>query len=146
MVERYIKTIEEHLRKVVASHQRDWDESLPLFLLAYRASTHDTTGLTPASLGVSKTRTTTLHPQSDGMVERYIKTIEEHLRKVVASHQKDWDEGLPLFLLAYRASTHDTTGLTPASLVFGRELQLPCDLLFGVPQTRKDPQRIMQQT
>jgi transposase InsO family protein len=40
-------------------------------------------------LGVSKTRTTPLHPQSDVMVERYIKTIEEHLRKVVASHQRD---------------------------------------------------------
>ena len=40
-------------------------------------------------LGVSKTRTTPLHPQSDGMVERYIKTIEEHLRKVVVSHQRD---------------------------------------------------------
>ncbi|PNF37388.1 hypothetical protein B7P43_G16132 [Cryptotermes secundus] len=73
-------------------------------------------------LGVSKTRTTPLHPQSDGMVERYVKTIEEHLWKVVASHQSDWDERLPLFLLAYRASTHDTMGLTPASLVLGRQL------------------------
>jgi transposase InsO family protein len=36
-------------------------------------------------LGVNKTRTTPLHPQSDGMVERYIKTVEEHLRKVIAS-------------------------------------------------------------
>jgi transposase InsO family protein len=31
-------------------------------------------------LGVRKTRTTLLHPQSDGTVERYIKTVEEHLR------------------------------------------------------------------
>ena len=90
-------------------------------------------------LGVSKTRTTPLHPQSDGMVERYVKTIEEHLRKVVSSHQRDWDERLPLFLLAYRASTHDTTGLTPAGLVFGRELRLPCDLLFGVPPDKEQP-------
>jgi hypothetical protein len=37
-------------------------------------------------LGVSKTPTTPLHPQSDGMVERYIKTVEEHLRKAVAPH------------------------------------------------------------
>jgi transposase InsO family protein len=59
-------------------------------------------------LGVSKTRTMPLHPQSDGMVERYIKTIGEYLRIVVASHQGDWDEGLPLFLLAYRASTSTT--------------------------------------
>jgi hypothetical protein len=28
------------------------------------------------SLGVSKTRTTPLHPQSDNVVERYIKTVE----------------------------------------------------------------------
>jgi hypothetical protein len=34
MVESYIKTVEGHLWKVVASHQREWDERLPLFLLA----------------------------------------------------------------------------------------------------------------
>jgi hypothetical protein len=28
-------------------------------------------------LGVSKKRTTALHPQSDGMAKRYIKTFEE---------------------------------------------------------------------
>jgi hypothetical protein len=37
---------------------------------------------------VCKTRTTPLHPQSDGMVERYIKTVEERLRKVVTSNQR----------------------------------------------------------
>jgi hypothetical protein len=73
------------------------------------------------------------------MVERYIKTVAEHLRKVVASHQRDWDARLPIFLLAYRASTHDTTGLTPANLVFGRELRLPSDLLFGTPPDRELP-------
>jgi hypothetical protein len=30
-------------------------------------------------LRVSKMHTTTLHPQSDSMVERYNKTVEEHL-------------------------------------------------------------------
>jgi transposase len=40
-------------------------------------------------LGVSKTCTTSLHPQSDGMMEGYIKAIEGHLQKVVASHQRD---------------------------------------------------------
>jgi hypothetical protein len=28
-----------------------------------------------------KTRTTSLHPRSDGMVEHYVKTVEEHLRR-----------------------------------------------------------------
>jgi hypothetical protein len=66
------------------------------------------------------------------MLKRSIKTIEGHLRKVISTHQRDWDERLHLFLLAYWTSTHDTTGLTPASLVFGRELRLHGDLLSGV--------------
>jgi hypothetical protein len=71
------------------------------------------------------------------MVERYVKTIKEHLRKVVSTYQRDWDERLPIFLLAYRASTHDTTGMTRANMVFGRELHLPCDLLFGAPPDKE---------
>jgi hypothetical protein len=73
------------------------------------------------------------------MLERYIRMVEEHLRKVVASHQRDWDEILPLFLVAYRASNHDTAGLTPARLVFGRGLRLPCDPLFGALPDKERP-------
>jgi hypothetical protein len=65
------------------------------------------------------------------MVERCVKTVKEYLRKAVSTHQRDWDEMLPIFLLAYWASTHETTGMTPANMVLGRELRLPCDLLFG---------------
>jgi hypothetical protein len=71
------------------------------------------------------------------MVERYVKTVDELLRKVVSTHQRDWDERLPIFLLAYRASTHETTGMMPANMVFGRELRLPCDLLFGAPPDKE---------
>jgi hypothetical protein len=61
------------------------------------------------------------------MVESYIKTVEEHHR--------DWDARLLTFLLAYRASTHDTTGLTLASLVFGKEIRLPLRAaVWGTPR------------
>jgi hypothetical protein len=49
------------------------------------------------------------------------------------------DERLPLFLLAYRVSTHEITGTMPASMVFGREPELPCDLLFGAPPDKEKP-------
>ncbi|CAH0555118.1 unnamed protein product, partial [Brassicogethes aeneus] len=65
------------------------------------------------------------------MVERMNRTINRYLSKVVSDHQRDWDRFLHLFLLAYRSSIHDTTGQTPASIVMGRELRLPCDLRFG---------------
>jgi hypothetical protein len=45
--------------------------------------------------------------------------------------------GCPFFLLAYRASTHDTTGLFPVSLVFGRHLRLSSDFLFGAPAQKE---------
>jgi hypothetical protein len=81
-------------------------------------------------LGVNKTRIRPLHQQFNGMFERYNKTVEERLRKVAASHRRGWHERLLIFLFARRASTHNTTGFVPCSLVFGRELRLPCKLLF----------------
>ena len=83
------------------------------------------------SYGIKKTRTTPLHPQSDGMVERFNRTLEEHLRKVVDSGQRDWDEHISKFLLAYRSAIHDSTSRTPAKVLFGNELKLPGDLIFG---------------
>ncbi|KAG5896051.1 hypothetical protein JTB14_011046 [Gonioctena quinquepunctata] len=67
------------------------------------------------------------------MVERMNRTINRHLSKVVSDHQRDWDQYLHLFLMAYRSAVHESTGQTPASIIMGRELRLPCDLKFGIP-------------
>ena len=42
-------------------------------------------------LGIEKTQTMALHPQSGGMVERMNKTLEAQLSKFVVDHQRDWD-------------------------------------------------------
>ena len=67
------------------------------------------------------------------MVERFNRTLEAQLSKFVEDHQRDWDSHLPLLLMAYRTAIHETTGCTPASLMLGRDLRLPIDLLFGRP-------------
>jgi hypothetical protein len=74
----------------------------------------------------------------EGMVKRYIKTVVDHLWKVITSNRRDYAM-LPLFILAYWASMHDTTGFTPASLLFRRELQLASNLLFGTPPEKELP-------
>ena len=86
-----------------------------------------------ALLGIEKTRTTPLHPQSDGMVERYNRTLEAMLAKFVSENQRDWDEHLPLVMMAYRTAVRETTGCTPCSMMLGREAAVPVDLLFGRP-------------
>ena len=88
--------------------------------------------------GIKKTRTTPLHPQSDGMVERFNRTLEEYLRKVVSAHQKDWDQHIPKFLLAYRSTVHNTTSLSPAKVLFGTDLKLPADLEFGAASSSEN--------
>jgi len=84
-------------------------------------------------LGIKKTRTTPLHPQSDGQVERQHQTILNYLAKFISENQRDWDRWVPMFLLAYRSSRHEATGVTPAELYFGRDLRLPIDLLRESP-------------
>lgn len=82
-------------------------------------------------LGVKKTRTTPLHPQSDGMVERLNRTLLRYLSANVDWDQRDWDAWIPLFLLSYRSAIHETTGCSPAAMLMGRDLRLPTDLKKG---------------
>jgi len=89
-------------------------------------------------LGMKKTRTTALHPQSDGQVERQHQTIINYLTKFIAENQKNWDQWMFMFLLAYRSSKHESTDITPAELYLGRDLRLSLDLLEGNPPELHD--------
>ena len=84
-------------------------------------------------LGIRKTRTTPLHPQSDGMVERFNRTLVQEIAKRCRHGQNDWDLYIPSILLSYRSAVHEATGYTPAQLMMGRDLRLPMDLLFERP-------------
>ncbi|KAK2919147.1 hypothetical protein Q8A73_003518 [Channa argus] len=84
-------------------------------------------------LRVRKTRTTPLHPQSDGLVERFNRTLTTQLAILTSRHQKDWDQHLPLVPWAYRTAVQESSQCTPATLMFGRELRTPVDLVFGPP-------------
>jgi len=42
-------------------------------------------------LGIKKTRTTALYPQSDGQVERQHQTILQYLSKFIEENQRDWN-------------------------------------------------------
>ena len=84
---------------------------------------------------IHKTRTTNLNPASDGQVERFNRTLIDMLSKYVGQNQRSWDDHLPLVLLAYRSSVHDSTSLSPAMMTYARELDLPVDLIYGSPQS-----------
>jgi hypothetical protein len=47
---------------------------------------------------IDKTQTTAFHPQSDGLVERFNRTIKDMLSKAVRRDQRNWDDILPLLM------------------------------------------------
>ena len=89
--------------------------------------------------GIKKTRTTPYHPRSDGMVERFNRTIQQMLKAYVNEHRNDWDEHVPYLTMAYRATVHDSTGYSPNRLMLGREISLPIDVMFGKPKSALRP-------
>ena len=82
-------------------------------------------------LGVDRTHTTAYHPQGNGQVERFNRTVEAMLAKVVKENQKDWDSHVPSVLLAYKTAIHESINFTPFNLTFGQSPNLPLDLMFG---------------
>jgi transposase InsO family protein len=85
-------------------------------------------------LGIKKVNTTAYHPQTDGIVERFNKTLCDMLAMYVSTDQKDWDVGLPSVLFAYRTSLHPSINESPYFLMFGREPFTPTDASLSLPR------------
>jgi transposase InsO family protein len=84
-------------------------------------------------LRIRKTRTTPLHPQSDGQTERMNRTLLDVLAKLARDNSRDWDEKLCFAMASYRSSVHRMTGETPNRLMLGREVATPTTLLAPPP-------------
>ena len=88
------------------------------------------------ALGIDKRRTTPLHPQGDGLVERYNRTLTDMLSMYVNQNQSDWDYWLPQVVFAYRSSIHSTTGFSPFDIVYGRKAVLPDDIQYELVKSK----------
>ena len=71
---------------------------------------------------------TPYHPQTNGLVERFNRTLCESLAKLV-DKTNEWDRYIAPVLFAYRTSKHSTTKVSPFYLTYGREAVLPIDNL-----------------
>jgi transposase InsO family protein len=72
-------------------------------------------------VGIKKVYTTPYRPQSDGMVERFNRTLLRLLTCYVDSTQMHWDDTLPYVLFAYNTSISSATGEKPFTDIYGKD-------------------------
>jgi hypothetical protein len=68
---------------------------------------------------------TSYHPKTNGLVERFNKTLCESLAKLGGNN--NWDDKIAPVLFAYRNKKQESTKLKPFYLTYGREAQMPTD-------------------
>ena len=72
------------------------------------------------------------------MIERFHRPLHAGLSHYVKATHTNWDEVLPFFLTAYRATPNVTTGYSPFFLLHGREMTLPSNEELNAKVGRTD--------
>ncbi|KAK3731996.1 hypothetical protein QZH41_005497 [Actinostola sp. cb2023] len=112
------EVIVSHLRKIFAVHG-----------LPEQVTSDNGSNLVSATMeqyleanGIKHRKVTPYWPQANAQVERFNRTVEKAIRTAHVEG-KNWRMELYIFLLNYRATPHATTGVSPAKILFGREIR-----------------------
>lgn len=73
-------------------------------------------------LGVTHLKTTPYHPQANGIIERWHRTLKAAIK---CYDTVNWYNILPIILLGLRTTIKGDSDVTPAKLVYGSKLKLP---------------------
>ncbi|XP_026991216.2 uncharacterized protein K02A2.6 [Tachysurus fulvidraco] len=84
--------------------------------------------------GVQHITSSPYHPATNGLAERFVQTMKHTLKASLG--QGTFHQRLHSFLLFYRSTPHTTTKVSPAHLLFNRELRTSFELIK--PATLKE--------
>lgn len=91
-------------------------------------------------IGSQTNRTTAYHPQSNGSVERWHRTLESAIK---CHETDDWVRVLPTIMLGLRNSLKEDIGTSAAELTYGTTLRLPGEYFFTNNETI-NPKKILE--
>ncbi|GBM97172.1 hypothetical protein AVEN_153481-1 [Araneus ventricosus] len=73
---------------------------------------------------------TAYHQQTNGLTEKFNKSLPDMLSMYVDVEQRNWDTILPSVTFACNSATQDTTGFSPFFLAHGRDIETPLDVIL----------------
>ena len=79
------------------------------------------------TLAIKNINTTAYHPQANGLVERFHRTLKAAL--MATGEAASWMGRLPQVLLGIRTARKEDTGFSPAEVIYGADLVLPLSLI-----------------
>ena len=82
------------------------------------------------TLRIKQNLTANYHPQGN-MTERVNRTLKPLIAIYAQQQHNSWDKEIQKLAFAIRTAVNETTGETPAFMMFGRDLRGPLDLLIG---------------
>ena len=127
----------ENIAKVILS---DWISHEGLFKILL---TDQGANLTTSSimlelynvLQVDKRQTVAYRPSTNGLVERYNRSLVNILKKYTQEFPSTWSKKLSLACLAHNTAYNKSTNLTPFLIMKGRNCTLPHDLVYDTQTT-----------
>lgn len=70
--------------------------------------------------GTTHKTSSSYHPQTNGLTERFHRTLSDMIAMYIEPDHRNWDTILPFVTFAYNTSVQRTTGYSPFYLVHGR--------------------------
>lgn len=80
--------------------------------------------------GTAHKTTSSYHPQTNGLTERFHRTLSDMISAYINPDHKNWDVILPFVTYAYNTAVQSTTGFSPFFLVYGRHPPSVLDASF----------------
>ena len=75
--------------------------------------------------GTRRIRTSSYHPECNGVLERWHKSLQVGLSHYINSRNTNWDSLVPFYLMSCCATPHSSTGFSPFYFLHGREMIFP---------------------